>query len=201
VFIVISQHLKRYEGSGPAQRMDAYICWKDLHFTSKDLQLFTEKYQKALRQLDTYGMTLSHDVMILTLHVTRLGAPRCVYHLPHLHSFNNQASTSLTHELRVYDLINRVALFYSTWADIKRESLRSVTLSITSPLDDALPSIDDLVKDLLDQDVEMERQDQRWAQARKFTRSLPRPCQGWQQALAMVDACKDVSELNILART
>jgi hypothetical protein len=30
------------------------------------------------------------------LHVARLGAPRCVYHLPHLHSFNNQASTSLT---------------------------------------------------------------------------------------------------------
>jgi hypothetical protein len=63
------------------------------------------------------------------------------------------------HELRVYDLINRVALLYSTWADIKRESLRSVTLSITSLLDDALPSIDDLVKDLLDQDVEMKRQD------------------------------------------
>jgi hypothetical protein len=41
-------YLKRYEGSGPAQRMDAYICWKDLHFTGKDLQLFTEKYQKAL---------------------------------------------------------------------------------------------------------------------------------------------------------
>ena len=43
----------------------------------KDLQLFTEKYQKALRQLDTYGMTLGHEV-------------------------------------RVYDLINRVAPFYST---------------------------------------------------------------------------------------
>jgi hypothetical protein len=42
-------YLKRYEGSRPAQRMDAYICWKDLHFTGKDLQLFTEKYQKALR--------------------------------------------------------------------------------------------------------------------------------------------------------
>jgi hypothetical protein len=43
--------------------------------------------------------------------------------------------------------------------------------------------------------------EQRWAQARKFTRSLPRPCQGWQQGLAMVDPCKHVSELNILART
>jgi hypothetical protein len=42
---------------------------------------------------------------------------------------------------------------------------------------------------------------QRWAQARKFTRSLPRPCQRWQQGLAIVDPCKDVSELNILART
>jgi hypothetical protein len=66
---------------------------------------------------------------------------------------------TLGHELRVYDLINRVAPFYSTWADIKRESLRSVTLSTTSPLDHALPSIDDLVKDLLDQDAEMKRQD------------------------------------------
>jgi hypothetical protein len=69
-------YLKRYDRSGPAQRMDAYISWKDLQFTGKDLQLFTEKYQKALRQLDTYGITLSY-------------------------------------ELRVYDLINRVTLFYS----------------------------------------------------------------------------------------
>jgi hypothetical protein len=69
-------YLKRYEGSGPVQRMDAYISWKDLQFTGKDLQLSTEKYQKALRQLDTYGMTLGH-------------------------------------ELRVYDLINRVIPFYS----------------------------------------------------------------------------------------
>jgi hypothetical protein len=42
---------------------------------------------------------------------------------------------------------------------------------------------------------------QRWAQARKFTRYLPRPCQGWQQGLAIVNSCKDVSGLNILART
>ena len=64
---------------------------------------------------------------------------------------------TLGHELRVYDLINRVAPFYSTWADIKRKSLRSVTLSVASLLDDALPSIDDPVKDLLDQDAEMKR--------------------------------------------
>ena len=30
-------YLKRYEGSGPAQRIDAYISWKNLQFTSKDL--------------------------------------------------------------------------------------------------------------------------------------------------------------------
>jgi hypothetical protein len=42
-------YLKRYKGSRPVQRMDAYISWKDLQFTGKDLQLFTEKYQKALR--------------------------------------------------------------------------------------------------------------------------------------------------------
>lgn len=42
-------YLKRYEGSGPAQRMDAYITRKDLQFSGKDLQSFTEKYQKALR--------------------------------------------------------------------------------------------------------------------------------------------------------
>ena len=45
-------YLKRYKGSGPAQRMDTYISWKDLQFTGKDLQLFTKNYQKALRQLD-----------------------------------------------------------------------------------------------------------------------------------------------------
>jgi hypothetical protein len=39
-----------------------------------------------------------YNVVILTLHVARLGAPRCVYHLPHPHSFNNQASTSLTYK-------------------------------------------------------------------------------------------------------
>jgi hypothetical protein len=44
------------------------------------------------------------SVMILTLHVARLGAPRYVYHLPHLHSFNNQASTSLT----ISDVLERV---------------------------------------------------------------------------------------------
>jgi hypothetical protein len=117
-------YLKRYEGSGLAQRMDVYIAWKDIQFTGKNLQLFTEKYQKALRRLDTYCMTLGH-------------------------------------ELRVYDLINRVAPFYSKWADTKRESLRSITRSATSSLDDALPSMDDLVKDLLlhDQDAEMKRQD------------------------------------------
>jgi len=30
-------YLKRYEGSRPTQQIDAYISWKDLQFTSKDL--------------------------------------------------------------------------------------------------------------------------------------------------------------------
>jgi hypothetical protein len=64
---------------------------------------------------------------------------------------------TLSYELRVYDLINRVAPFYSTWADIKRKSLRSITLSTTLLLDHALLSVNDLIKDLLDQDAEMKR--------------------------------------------
>lgn len=115
-------YLKRYEGSGPAQRIEAYNAWKDLQFNGRDLQVFTEKYQKTLRQMDNFNMALGH-------------------------------------ELRVYDLINRVAPFYSTWADIKRESLRKVTLAATAPADEHLPSIDSLTKDLLDQDAEMRRQD------------------------------------------
>lgn len=115
-------YLKRYEGSGPAQRIEAYNAWKDLQLAGRNLQVLSEKYQKTLRQINNFNMAPGH-------------------------------------ELRVYDLINRVAPFHSTWADIKRESLRKVTLSATAPADEHLPSIDSLIKDLSDQDAEMRRQD------------------------------------------
>jgi hypothetical protein len=62
-------------------------------------------------------------------------------------------------ELRLYDLIDCVAFFHPTRAEIKRKSMCSVKLSFTSPPDDALSSIDALIKDMLDQDAEMKRQD------------------------------------------
>jgi hypothetical protein len=62
-------------------------------------------------------------------------------------------------ELRIYDFISCMAPYYGTWADIKRNSLRHITFSDTTAPDDQLPSIEDLVKDLLDHDIEMKRQD------------------------------------------
>ncbi|KAI6787438.1 hypothetical protein KC343_g10664 [Hortaea werneckii] len=62
-------------------------------------------------------------------------------------------------ELRVYDFIGCITPYYSTWADIKRDSLRHITFNDTATPDDQLPSIEDLVKDLLDHDAEMKRQD------------------------------------------
>jgi hypothetical protein len=55
----------------------------------------------------------------------------------------------------VYDFISCITPYYSTWADIKRDSLRHITFNDTVTPDNQLPSIEDLVKDLLDHNAEM----------------------------------------------
>jgi hypothetical protein len=71
-----------------------HVIWK----------LISTKSNQVNQIIKTLDLTCLVTVVILTLHVARLGAPRYVYHLPHLHSFNNQASTSLT----ISDVLERV---------------------------------------------------------------------------------------------
>jgi hypothetical protein len=52
----------------------------------------------------------------------------------------------LDKELRLYAFINRMSRHYDTWAKIKRESIHST-------IKDALPSLDDVVKSLMKNNV------------------------------------------------
>jgi hypothetical protein len=68
-------HLKKYEGSGPAQRMEAYSHWRSLQYDGKDIESFISQYTYALRRLDAFKLNMDA-------------------------------------ELKVYEFIDRVALFY-----------------------------------------------------------------------------------------
>ena len=62
----------------------------------------------------------------------------------------------ISKELRVYGFLSRVAPYFSTWAEIKREHFRYLKGKGTQ-LDTQLPSVDDLVKGLLDEEREQKR--------------------------------------------
>jgi transposase InsO family protein len=57
-------HLKKYEGSGPAQRMEAYSHWRSLQFDGKDIEAFTSQYTHALRRLEAFRMTMDAELKV-----------------------------------------------------------------------------------------------------------------------------------------
>jgi hypothetical protein len=113
-------HLKKYEGSGPAQRMEAYSHWRSLQFDGKDIEAFTSQYTHALRRLKAFRMTMDT-------------------------------------ELKVYEFIDKVAPFYMEWANITRASLRLIPVDNGKLTESKLPTLDNLIADLLDHDKELKR--------------------------------------------
>ena len=57
-------HLKKYEGSGPAQRMEAYSHWRSLHYYGKDIEAFTSQYTSALRRLEAFNLTMDAELKV-----------------------------------------------------------------------------------------------------------------------------------------
>jgi hypothetical protein len=57
-------YLKKYEGSGPAQRMEAYSYWRSLQFDRKDIEAFTSQYTHALRRLEAFRMTMDAELKV-----------------------------------------------------------------------------------------------------------------------------------------
>lgn len=57
-------HLKKYEGSGPAQRMEAYSHWRSLQYDGKDIEAFTSQYTHALRRLEAFKLTMDAELKV-----------------------------------------------------------------------------------------------------------------------------------------
>jgi hypothetical protein len=57
-------HLKKYEGSGPAQRMEAYSHWRSLQYDGKDIEAFTSQYTTALRRLEAFKLTMDAELKV-----------------------------------------------------------------------------------------------------------------------------------------
>jgi hypothetical protein len=57
-------HLKKYEGSGPAQRMEAYGYWQSLQYDGKDIEAFTSQYTHALRRLEVFRLTMDAELKL-----------------------------------------------------------------------------------------------------------------------------------------
>jgi hypothetical protein len=57
-------YLKKYEGSGPTQRMEAYSHWRSLQYDRKDIESFISQYTYALRRLDAFELNIDAELKV-----------------------------------------------------------------------------------------------------------------------------------------